>query len=106
MWDREILPSLVSFANCLDLFMDDPDQQKQFVESEDGRIKKKIIRSLQRREMSEGTGGRPFQNDGQPNYEKLKVVQLKDLCRQRRLAVGGLKRQLIDRLEEYDRDQD
>ncbi|KAL7523151.1 hypothetical protein ACHAXR_000043, partial [Thalassiosira sp. AJA248-18] len=41
----------------------------------------------------------------EPQYKKLRVPELKNLCRQRQLIIGGLKQQLIDRLEEYDREE-
>ena len=40
--------------------------------------------------------------DGESNYKSMTVPQLKDLCRSRSLAVGGIKSVIIDRLEAYD----
>ncbi len=44
MWENEILPNLISFANSLILFMQDSQKQMQFL-CEDGKGKKKIIKS-------------------------------------------------------------
>ena len=35
-------------------------------------------------------------------YNHLRVVDLKDLCRERRLVLGGRRADLIDRLQQYD----
>lgn len=102
MWDERLLPHLTSFADGLALFMEDAPTQRKFVEADEGRIRKNIVRSLQRRAESERSGGRS-EDDATSNYARLRVAQLKDLCRERRLAVSGLKRELVDRLEEHDR---
>jgi hypothetical protein len=41
-----------------------------------------------------------------PNYSQMTVPELKKLCRERSLRVGGKKAVLIARLEEYDRAQE
>ena len=43
---------------------------------------------------------------GVSKYKNMRVPELKDLCRQRKLIVGGLKAALIARLEEFDQGEE
>mmetsp|Transcript_32569 Transcript_32569/g.70333 ORF Transcript_32569/g.70333 Transcript_32569/m.70333 type:complete len:152 (-) Transcript_32569:385-840(-) len=108
MWNERILPDLMSFSESLAMFANDPERQRLFLRSDDGQMRKNIIRSFHGSEASEGTSISHdlLERNDESKYKMLRVPQLKDLCRQRKLTVGGLKQQLIDRLEEYDRGHD
>mmetsp|Transcript_9177 Transcript_9177/g.14544 ORF Transcript_9177/g.14544 Transcript_9177/m.14544 type:complete len:111 (+) Transcript_9177:3-335(+) len=98
----------MSFSESLAMFANDPERQRLFLRSDDGHVRKNIIRSFHGPEASEGTSSSHdlLESNNESKYKKLRVPQLKDLCRQRKLTVGGLKQQLIDRLEKYDLDHD
>ena len=53
-------------------------------------------------ESSGGSSGPDDDEDGTPDYGAYRIVDLRDLCRERGLSPSGAKAELVARLAEYD----